>query len=119
MQSKRWVSWIAVAGILLHATATARHNVMLFDSLAKAGVLCTAALAESEDAQKLPAKVPANKTCPICMGLVSAHALPPSEAPTLRVPQTPVALAFVPQDRQSEPQSDFRQPSNRGPPALA
>ena len=121
MQFKRWVSWIAVAGILLHAGTVARHNLMRFDPLAKAGVLCTVTLAEAGDAQKLPAKVPANraKTCPVCMGLVSAHALPPSEAPALRVPQTLMALAFLPQVWQSEPQSAFRLPSNRGPPAIA
>ncbi len=124
MRSRRWVSWIAIAGMLLHAATIARHNVILFKQTALAqvaastevfapGALCHG----GGPVQKSPAGAP--KPCPICLGLASAHGLPASEVPVLRVPQTVIALAFIPGDRQPAQPAGVRFPPNRGPPSIA
>ncbi len=112
----------------------ARHNVYLFkqsiliqDAAAaetfEASGICHTGGAVQQDgkAQGLPAKSPAGAPtpCPVCLGLVSAHAMPPSEAPVLRVPQTVIALVFAPRDPQLAPLLAVRLPSNRGPPSIA
>ncbi len=134
MRSRRWVSWIAVIGILLHAATLARHNVLLFKQASLAleaaaveafepGAICYSERPVRDDgkAQSLPGKSPAGSStaCPICLGLVSAHATPPSEAPVLRVPQTVIAHVFAPRDPQLAPLTTVRRPSNRGPPSIA
>ncbi|MGO9484297.1 MAG: DUF2946 family protein [Rhodomicrobium sp.] len=130
MRFRRWVGWIAVAAILLHAATVARHNVILFQAIhaqlasqqgLETGVICHLA-AEDGKAQGLPGKDQGGfaKPCPICLGLAaSAHALPASAAPPLRVPQTILAAAFVPQDPQLASAARVSLPSNRGPPSLA
>ncbi len=132
MRLRRWVSWVAVAGMLLHAITLARHNVILHQALPyeletllalEAGVICHVDSEADEDgkAQKLPGKDQGrvSKPCPVCLGVASAHALPASEAPALRFPQTVVTLAFVSRHPQLLPAAAVRFPSNRGPPSIA
>ncbi|MGO9544854.1 MAG: DUF2946 family protein [Rhodomicrobium sp.] len=134
MRSRRWVSWIAVIGMLLHAATLARHNALLFKQATliqeaalgvafEPGAICHAGGGAQENgkAQGAPGKSPAGAPthCPVCLGLVSAHATPPSEAPVLRVPRTVIAFGFASRDPQLAPLPAVRRPSNRGPPSIA
>ena len=129
MRSRRWISWIAIAGMLLHAATIARHNVILFQQSIPAelaasfgiepGVTCDAS-GEAPNGGKAGKGSGGGVThCPICLGLASAHAMPASEAPVLRIPQTVIALAFVPHNRAPFWPAAVRLPSNRGPPSIA
>jgi Protein of unknown function (DUF2946) len=133
MYSQRWVSWIAVIGMLLHAATVARHNVIMFrhalpvqEAAALSvppGVIChdEGQAGAAGKAQGDPAKSPAGGQahCPICLGLASAHAMPASEAPALRVPQAAVMAASVRRDTTPAPAAFLLRPSNRGPPSIA
>jgi Protein of unknown function (DUF2946) len=118
-------------GMLLHAATVARHHLVQYEAISAqaalqqaldAGLICHIDSDADEDdaAQALPGKAPggAAKPCPVCLGLASAHALPASEAPALRVPQTVAAAAFVSPDREPAPPARFRLPPNRGPPSI-
>ena len=133
MRSRRWIGWIAIAGVLLHAATVARHQVVLFEQAAsplktaggasspEAGIVCHMGAAAPEDgkAKPLPEKSPegGTKPCPICLGFASAYALPGAEAPRLRVPLRVIALAFIPRDGPPASPTKLRLPSNRGPPS--
>ncbi len=131
MRFQRWVSWLAVAAILLHAATVARHNVIQFQAIPVGlassaildpGIICHAdsEADESGNARTLPGKSPspAPKPCPVCLGLASIHALPASEGPSLRVPQTVLAAAFVRPGLALAPAVRLSLPLTRGPPTL-
>ena len=131
MRFQRWVSWLAVAAILLHAATVAHHNVIQFQAIPAGlaslaildpGIICHADSEADEGgkAHTLPRKSPgpAPKPCPVCLGLASAHALPASEGPSLRVPQTVLAAAFVRPGLVLAPAVRLSLPLTRGPPAL-
>jgi len=132
MRLRRCISWIAVAGILLHAVTLARHNVIQYQAFSTqaallqaldAGIICHIDSDADEDgkAQGLPGKDQGrtSKPCPVCFGFASANAaLPASEAPALRVPQTVIADAFISRDNRPAPLARFRLPPNRGPPSI-
>lgn len=120
---------IAVAAMLLHAVTLARHNVIRYQAIPTeaalllaldAGVICHVDGEADGKTQGLPGKAPggAAKPCPICLGFASAHALPASEAPAPRVPQTVIADAFISRDNEPAPPVRFRLPPNRGPPSI-
>jgi len=134
MRLRRWVSLIAVAGMLLHAATIARHHVIQFNHVFAAQAasaaearrtagICHEESPAQEDgkAQGQSGKSPggAAKPCPICLGLASAHAVSASEPPVLRVPQAVISLAFAFHDRQAAPPARLRFPPNRGPPSIA
>jgi hypothetical protein len=128
----RWSSWLAVAALLLHASAVARHNVIQIET-AWAGLAAFAAPEETlvchvqsdtdgeGGGQKLPAKGGdgAVKPCPVCLGLISVHFLPASEAPYLRVPQAVLASDPLPQGPDAAQAVWLFNPPNRGPPSTA
>ncbi len=132
MRLRFWVSWLAVAAILLHAATVARHYAVMFEAmpaeLASAagfdpGAICHV---DSEaDADGTAQALPGNnqngvtKPCPVCLGLASVYGLPASEALFLLVPQTVVAAGFVPQNSSGVPVARFSLPQTRGPPSLA
>lgn len=133
MRFRRWVSWVAIAGILLHAATIARHNAVMYRAIAvevasplrgfDPGAICHVD-SEADDngtAQGLPGqdKGGVSKPCPVCLGLASVHALPASEAPSLRVPQTVYIAGFVPQVLELAPAGRHSLPLTRGPPSLA
>jgi hypothetical protein len=132
MRLRRYISWIAVAGILLHAVTLARHNVIQYQAFSTqaallqafdAGIICHVDSDADEDgkAQGLPGKDQGRTTkpCPVCFGFASANAaLPASDAPALRVPQTVIADAFISRDNDPAPPAGFRLPPNRGPPSI-
>ncbi len=132
MHLRRYISWVAVAGILLHAVTLARHNVIQYQAFSTqaallqafdAGIICHVDSDADDDgkAQGLPGKDQerTSKPCPVCFGFASANAaLPASEAPALRVPQTVIADAFISHDNDPAPPAGFRLPPNRGPPSI-
>jgi hypothetical protein len=132
MRIRRWVGWLAVAAIMLHAATIARHNVIRFQAIAAElaastgfapAAICYVA-SEADGSGPAPA-VPGDgqdgtsKPCPICLGLASAHALPASEAPAPRVPHTLFVPRFVPQKLELAPSVRLFLPPTRGPPSIA
>jgi hypothetical protein len=132
MRIRRWVGWFAVAAILLHAGTLARHNVIRFQAIAaelaaptglNLAAICYVA-SEAYGGGPAPA-VPGDgqdgtsKPCPICLGLISAHALPASEAPALPVAQTFSIARFVPQNLEPAPSARLSLHRTRGPPSNA
>jgi hypothetical protein len=132
MRIKHWASWLAVAAILLHATTIARHNVIRFQAVPaglaplagfEAIALCHTGSEVDGDgtAPAVPAKGQDGTSipCPICLGLASAHALPASDAPSLRVPYTDSVTLPIPQTPRIAPTGGPSLPLARGPPNIA
>jgi hypothetical protein len=132
MDFRRWVSWLAVAAILLHAGTVARHNVIRFEAIPNelallagfdAGVIChtDSETGDNGTAQGLSGKDPAStsKPCPVCLGLASVHALTASDAPILRLPPAVYIAPLSPQDHEAAPAVRFSLPPTRGPPSIA
>ena len=94
MRRRRWVAWVAVLGVLVHATMLVRHATAVVaaglqhhDLLVALGVICHGAGGETRlAASDLPAPPrPGDdgKSCPICAGQISASAvLTGLESPT-------------------------------------
>jgi len=132
MRIRRWVGLLAVAAILLHAVALARHNVIRFQAIAAElaastgfapAAICYVAV-EADSDGPAPA-VPGDgqdgpsKPCPICLGLISAHALSTSEAPAPRIPTAVSFVRFIPQKLELAPTARLFLPPTRGPPSIA
>ena len=128
MRLRRWISIVAVMGVLLHAGFLVRHSLAMADAsrqyhaiLADLGSLCRASAGEeripTSDLPQLPP--PSDATgCPICTGLVTAFALADPQPAALAVPTAiatqrfSVAVAAVRPLRTAHPPA-------RGPPANA
>ena len=132
MRFRRWVNWLAVAAILLHAGTVARHNVIRFEAIPNelallagfdAAALCHAGSGASDDSagEGLPGKGQGStsKPCPICLGMAAAHALTASDTPILRVPQAVFVAGAVPQNDEAAPPVRLSLPPTRGPPSIA
>ena len=132
MDFRRWVSWLAVAAILLHATTVARHNVIRFEAIPnelallagfETGVICHAdgETGDNGTAQRLPGEDHGgtSKPCPVCLGLASAHALTANDTPVLRVPRAVFIARLAPQDLEALPPVRLSLPPTRGPPSIA
>ncbi len=132
MGFRRWVGWLAVAGILLHAATIARHNVVRFHAIPAElaalagfdqGIIChvdSEAGANGSD-QGLPSKDQdrTSKPCPICLGLASAHALTASDAAVLRIPQAFFVAHVAFPKLELLPAARYSLPLTRGPPSAA
>jgi hypothetical protein len=131
MYFRRWVSWLAVAAILLHTGTVARHNVIRFEAIPnelaqlagfETGVICHV---DSESGDNGAAQGPGHdqggtsKPCPVCLGLASVHALTATDAPALRVPQAVFIARLAPQDHEAAPPVRLSLPPTRGPPSIA
>jgi hypothetical protein len=130
MGLRRWIGWLAVAALLLHAGTFSRHNVILFDKAVAqvaastafaAGQICHTDADSSGANQGLPGNDGNNpqKPCPICLGLASAFAAPASEAPLLNVPQAVTLRVSIPIEIERTLASRFILPLTRAPPAIA
>ena len=132
MDFRRWVSWLAVAAILLHAGTVARHNVIRFEAIPNelallagfdAGVIChtDSETVDNGTAQGLPGKDQGGtfKPCPVCLGLASVHALTASGTPVLRLPQAVYIARLSPQNHEAAPAVRLSLPPTRGPPSIA
>ncbi len=132
MDFRRWVSWLAVAAILLHTATVARHNVIRFEAIPnelalltgfETSVIChvDSEAGDNGAAQGLPGKDQGgtSKPCPVCLGLASVHALTASHSPALRVPQAVFIARLAPQHLQAAPAVRLSLPLTRGPPSIA
>jgi Protein of unknown function (DUF2946) len=89
MRLRRWISLVAMFGVLLHAGLVVRHNAVMLNAnlqqqelVAALGVIChgnggTTQLAAS-DVPHVPQPSDSQSDCPICSGMVSAAALLPA-----------------------------------------
>ncbi len=129
MGFRRWVSWLAVAAILLHAATIARHYVIRYEAipaeLAAASFDLTAFCHAASEAdgngsdQGTPGQNGPSKPCPICQGAASAHALTASETPALDLPRAVFVERLVPPSIKLVPAARYSLPLTRGPPSVA
>ena len=129
MRARRWISVLALLGVLLHAGAIVRHNAAMTGATFQYQALLTglaqvchgSATGDALAAAELPF-VPrpsdAQNGCPICSGLAAAVALPAPESAGVFVPP-PIAIAY-----HADPHCVLHSghavcPPARGPPAVA
>lgn len=122
---KRWLSVLAIAGILLHATALVKHAVTMAASgngtpaisalLADATIICHSSSASS--GTKLPGqKQPAKSSCPLCSGLAPLAALEAVHQVPVYCPQQR-GLRLAAADVELVIYASIR-PNSRGPPQI-
>ena len=129
MRSRKWISVLALLGVLLHAGAIARQSAAMTGATLQYHALLTGlaqlchgsttgdALAAAE-LPYVPRPSDAQNGCPICSGLSAAIALIAPEPAGIFVPP-PVAMAFH-ADPHCVPHSGHAVcPPARGPPAVA
>ena len=130
MRLRRWISFVAMAGVLMHAGLIVRHGLIMADAarhqralLADLAVLCHATSA-TERGDVLPAELPqlprpSDATgCPVCAGLIGAFAL---VAPCPAALHLAHAIVISPAAAEDLPLGLMRLalPPARGPPTLA
>ena len=129
MRSRKWISVLALLGVLLHAGAIARHNAVMTGANLQFQALLTglAQLCHSSTSGKvlaaaelpyIPKPTDAQNGCPICSGLSPAVALAASELEVAFVP-VPVMIGFHPDARCTLDSGHPVCPPARGPPAAA
>jgi hypothetical protein len=109
---RRWISLLAVFGVLLHVGAVVRHNAVMANAylqhqslVADLQVICHSAgvgVLETADLPDVPRPTDTKLGCPLCASIASAFALPVPESAPLQVPllaslaspQTAQAAAF-------------------------
>lgn len=127
MRSRKWISVLALLGVLLHAGAIARHNAVMTGAAFQYQALLTglsqichgsATRVAAAELPFVPRPSDAQNGCPICSGLSPAVAL---SAPWLEVASVavPVAIAFHPDARCTPDSGHAVCPPARGPPAAA
>ena len=129
MRSRRWISVLALLGVLLHAGATVRHNATMtgasfqYQELLSGLVqIChgstTGDVLAAAELPYVPKPTDAQNGCPICSGLSPAVALAAPEPAGAFIPP-PVAIALH-VDTHCVPNSGHAVcPPARGPPAVA
>ena len=109
MRSRKWISVLALLGVLLHAGAIARHNAAMTGAtfqyqalLTDLAQLCHGSTAGDVLARAelpyVPKPTDAQNGCPLCSGLSPAIALLPPQ-PEFVFARAPVAVAFHPDAR--------------------
>ena len=129
MRSRKWISVLALLGVLLHAGALVRHNAAMTGAtfqyqalLTGLAQLChgsaTGDVLAAAELPYLPRPSDAQNGCPICSGLSAAAALPAPEPTSIFVPPPPAVAFYV--DTHCVPDSGHAVcPPARGPPAVA
>jgi hypothetical protein len=129
MRSRKWISVLALLGVLLHAGAITRHNAVMAGAtfqyqalLTGLSQLCHSAtsgkvLAASE-IPYVPKPTDAQNGCPICSGLSPAVALAAPNPDIAFVPP-PAAIAFHSPTLCLPASGHAVCPPARGPPAAA
>ena len=127
MRANRWVSLLALFGVLLHAGLLVRHNNIVLaaaqqqDLLFSYGIICQIPVSSNSDGQPSNQPSPLKKLykCPICQGAVPGASLAGLFVLQIEQPASSVvplkaatAIAATPQFRNVLPPS-------RGPPATA
>ncbi|KAB2919799.1 MAG: hypothetical protein F9K29_04210 [Hyphomicrobiaceae bacterium] len=128
MRLRRWISVLAVLGVLLHAGALVHHSAaMLGAALQHSALLSDLALSchgrggeafEVVDLPWIPKPSDAQNGCPICSGLVSAVALASPWAAEIAAPLATAAGHFTTIGSIADLLREALPPA-RGPPALA
>lgn len=129
MRSRKWISVLALLGVLLHAGALARHNAVMTGAafqyqalLTGLSQIChgsaTGDVLAAADLPYVPRPSDAQNGCPICSGLSPAVAV---GAPKFEVAfvVAPVAFAFHPAAHCAPDSGHAVCPPARGPPAAA
>ena len=127
MRLRRWISAVAVLGVLLHAGALVRHHGVMLGALLQYEALVAdlAAYCHSgADTSRAPADLPsipkpsdAKSGCPICSGQSPAFA-PPSAAQAGGSERVPVATSWRHVVDAAPANRHAVCPPARGPPAL-
>jgi hypothetical protein len=125
---RRWISIVAMMGVLLHAGLLVRHSLAMADAarqyhaiLADLASLCRAGQGDDAvPASHLPQlPQPADGAgCPICSGLVSAFAILGPQPAALPRPNATAIELFSVAVAAAEPLRTAHPPA-RGPPARA
>ena len=135
MNRRRWISYVVMLGVLLHAYALVRHNTVMLTAhlshgalLSDLGILCQPSAmigeqmastpdAASSDLPHIPRPVDAQHDCPICSGLATVALLPTPSAEPYYLAFDPPALRPT---AQAAPIVQLRtlSPPVRGPPSL-
>lgn len=129
MRSRKWISILALFGVLLHAGAIVRHNATMTGAtlqyqalLTGLAQLChgsaTADVLAASELPYVPRPSDAPSGCPICSGLNSAVALASPEPVATVVPH-PTEVAFYPDTHCVREFGHAVCPPARGPPAVA
>jgi hypothetical protein len=128
MRSRKWISVLAVLGVLLHAGALVRHNAAMAGAaleyralLAGLTQICHGSGAGTLDASELPYVPPPNDAqngCPICSGLGPAIALgaPPQALALVLAPASSSVFFEV---HRAPAATHLPHPPARGPPQAA
>lgn len=129
MRARKWISVLAVLGVLLHAGALVRHNTAMAGAalqyhalVAGLAQLCHGGAAggtlAAEDLPYVPRPSDAENGCPICSGLAQTVALIGRE-PAVAAAQLPAAASYPGQTGRLAGAGYAVCPPARGPPPLA
>lgn len=125
---RRMISFVVLAGVLLHAHAFVRHNGVMLDAhlqrsalIAGLLVICHPGETGAIDAASLP-DIPrpsdAQNNCPICSSLGTAWALPAHNPVPAHIAFHPAERSALPARRGAELLRTFIPPA-RAPPGIA
>ena len=126
MQLRRWISFVALLGVLLHAGLLVRHNAVMLNAkllhseiAATLGVIChtdgTTARLPVSQIPDVPAQSEGLGDCPICAGLASVAAIVPSLVADITAPDFSSARVAVVGEAIALRLAAVRPPT-RGPP---
>lgn len=122
---RRWISFVAIFSVLLHAAFAARHNQSVIDATfanqfsAYLSVVCGDIVVDRADTPDLPAPNKTAYKCPICMGAAPAvAALTDSVAPLLDTP-LPTGPRLTSSPDRIAPSTIMALPPSRAPPVAA
>jgi hypothetical protein len=135
MRKRTWISWVVVAGVLMHAALLARHHVFLFQTALAESATSTVSIADfppeaichseagadESGKSKEPPSAPRTpkSTCLICLGFVAAYAVSAAASPSPCIPRTSATVVFLAEQSPFFEFSRFRSPPNRGPPPVS
>lgn len=129
MRSRKWISVLALLGVLLHAGAIVRHNAAMTGAnlqyqalLTGLAQIChgsaTADVLAAAELPYVPKPTDAQSGCPICSGLGPAVAVLAAQ-PAAVVLDLPTTIAFHPATHCVPDSGHAVCPPARGPPAGA
>ena len=130
MRSRRWISILAVIGVVLHAAAIVRHNAAMAaaslqyqELVAALSQICHGSgvgsgTLDASEVPYVPRPTDAQNGCPICSGLASAFPLDAPPAATALV-LSPEELVYPARSNRPQGVSYAVCPPARGPPQVA
>lgn len=128
MRSRKWISILALLGVLLHAGAIVRHNAAMTGANLQYQTLLTdlaqlchgsgAGAVAAADLPYVPKPTDAQNGCPICSGLNPVVALAVPELAVVALSPS-VSIAFHSETHRVPGSGYAVCPPARGPPAVA